>query len=95
MDRSALRPLPERPYIVSERQLREVGKDCLVSFEASCHPASGRRVLPRMAVELRVTRDQVAMDRWRSGLWPRIPSASPLVTENQVRERWFRDQTHK
>ena len=31
-DRAALRPLPEQPYLVAERHLRRVGKDCLVSL---------------------------------------------------------------
>jgi hypothetical protein len=34
-DRAALGPLPERPYVVCDRHIRRVGKDCLVSFEAS------------------------------------------------------------
>ena len=34
-DRAALLPLPDRPYLVTEKHLRRVGKDALVSFEAS------------------------------------------------------------
>ena len=34
-DRAALRPLPDQPYLVTEKHLRRVGKDCLISFEAS------------------------------------------------------------
>ena len=39
-------PLPEQPYLVAERHLRRVGKDCLVSFEATstrCPPAGPGR----------------------------------------------------
>jgi transposase len=35
VDRAALRPLPAVPYLVTERHLRRVGKDALISFEAS------------------------------------------------------------
>ncbi|TAN34269.1 IS21 family transposase, partial [bacterium] len=34
-DRAALGPLPDQPYLVTDKHLRRVGKDCLVSFEAS------------------------------------------------------------
>jgi hypothetical protein len=34
-DRAALRPLPAEPYLVAEKHLRRVGKDCLISFEPS------------------------------------------------------------
>jgi transposase len=32
-DRAALGPLPELPYLVCERHLRRVGRDCLISFD--------------------------------------------------------------
>jgi hypothetical protein len=34
-DRAALWGLPDQPYLVAEKHLRRVGKDCLISFEAS------------------------------------------------------------
>ena len=34
-DRAALTPLPDQPYLVTEKHLRRVGRDCLISFEAS------------------------------------------------------------
>lgn len=34
-DHMALRPLPATPYVVAQRHLRCVGKDCLVAFEAN------------------------------------------------------------
>ncbi len=48
-DRAALSRLPERLYVVCDRPLRLVGKDCLVSFEASVYSravAGGRRRMP-------------------------------------------------
>ncbi|WP_435260503.1 Mu transposase domain-containing protein [Streptomyces sp. 1222.5] len=41
----ALRPLPATPYVVTQRHLRHVGKDCLVAFDANLYsvPARNRR----------------------------------------------------
>jgi hypothetical protein len=36
-DHAALRPLPATPYVVADRHLRRVGKDCLVSYAASLY----------------------------------------------------------
>jgi hypothetical protein len=60
-DRAALRPLPERPYVVSDRHIRAVGKDALVSFEASLYSVPWIAVRPRQRVELRVTPSEVAV----------------------------------
>jgi transposase len=60
-DRAALRSLPARPYIVSDRHLRVVGKDALVSFEASLYSVPWTLVRPRQRVELRITKDEVAI----------------------------------
>jgi hypothetical protein len=43
-DRRALGPLPESDYVVCERHLRNVGKDCLVSFGASLYSVPWRSV---------------------------------------------------
>ena len=60
-DRAALRPLPTTPYLVADRHLRRVGKDALVSFEASLYSVPAKRVRPGQRVELRVTGDLVAI----------------------------------
>ena len=62
-DRAALLPLPERPYLVAERHLRRVGKDCLVSFEASCYSVPAAQVRPGQRVQLQIHSDPVAGDR--------------------------------
>jgi len=56
-DRAALGPLPERPYVVAERHLRRVGKDCLVWFEASLYSVPARRVRPGQRVQLHIGPD--------------------------------------
>jgi transposase len=60
-DRAALRALPAAPYLVADRHLRRVGKDCLVSFEASLYSVPARRVRAGQTVELRVTPALVAI----------------------------------
>ncbi|MFI7640615.1 Mu transposase domain-containing protein [Nonomuraea sp. NPDC049400] len=58
-DHAALAPLPASAYLVAERHLRRVGKDCLVSFEGSLYSVPARRVRAGQRVELRVTGSEV------------------------------------
>jgi hypothetical protein len=53
-DRAALQPLPERPYVVAEKHLRRVGKDCLVAFQASLYSVPARLVRPGQRVQLHI-----------------------------------------
>ncbi len=67
-DHAALGPLPELPYLVCERHLRRVGRDCLVSFEGSSYsvPAragDGRPARAGQRVELRISADTVTIHR--------------------------------
>ncbi len=88
-DRAALQELPERPYVVCERHLRVVGKDALVSFEASLYSVPWTLVLPRQRLELRVTPEQVAI--WSLGAESRL-----LATHARARVRgsWVVDERH-
>ncbi|MET9915340.1 IS21 family transposase [Streptomyces sp. NPDC006476] len=60
-DHMALRPLPPTPYVVAQRHLRHVGKDCLVAFDANLYSVPARRVRPRQLVEIRATKSQVTL----------------------------------
>ncbi|MFE9139680.1 DDE-type integrase/transposase/recombinase, partial [Streptomyces sp. NPDC007355] len=60
-DHMALKPLPETPYLVAERHLRPVGKDCLVAFGGNLYSVPARRVRPRQLVEIRATKSQVML----------------------------------
>jgi hypothetical protein len=60
-DHVALRPLPQVPYIVADRHLRFVGKDCLVAFDASLYSVPARRIRPRQMVEVRATKTEVML----------------------------------
>ena len=88
-DRAALGRIPERPYVVVDRHLRSVGKDCLVSFEASLYSVPWRAVRRRMKVECRVTNDEVA-------IWSLGPSPELLATHRRSRRKgaWVVDRSH-
>ncbi len=88
-DRGALGPVPTRPYLVCERHLRSVGKDCLISFEASLYSVPWRAVRRRMKVELRVSADAVAI--YTVGAAP-----THLATHSRARVRgtWMVDPAH-
>lgn len=60
-DRAALLPLPAYPYVVAERFLRRVGRDCLISFEASWYSVPARQVRAGQRVEVRVEADTVTI----------------------------------
>jgi hypothetical protein len=60
-DRAALAPLPPAPYRVTDRFLRRVGKDCLISFESSRYSIPATEVIAGMTVELRVGPDTVSI----------------------------------
>ncbi|MEU9945816.1 IS21 family transposase [Streptomyces lavendulae] len=60
-DHAALRPLPPTPYLVAERHLRPVGKDCLVAFGGNLYSVPARKVRPRLLVEIRATKSQVML----------------------------------
>jgi hypothetical protein len=65
-DRTALGRLPEHPYVVCERHTRRVGKDALVSFQASHYSVPGPRCGPPAGWSCGSPRP-----RWRSGHWDR------------------------
>ncbi|WP_274919673.1 IS21 family transposase [Streptomyces sp. WZ-12] len=60
-DHVALKPLPPTPYLVAERHLRPVGKDCLVAFGGNLYSVPARRVRPRQLVEIRATKSHVML----------------------------------
>ncbi|MDX2549174.1 Mu transposase domain-containing protein [Streptomyces sp. WI04-05B] len=60
-DHAALKPLPPAPYLVAERHLRPVGKDCLVAFGGNLYSVPARKVRPRQLVEIRATKSQVML----------------------------------
>jgi transposase len=53
-DRAALGTLPAVPYLVADKHLRRVGKDCLISFEASLYSVPARMVRPSQRVSVQI-----------------------------------------
>lgn len=88
-DRAALLALPPSPYLVCDRHLRSVGKDCLLSFEGSLYSVPWRRVKRRMRVELRVTPGEVR-------IYSLGPEPELLSTHGRARARgsWVVDPAH-
>jgi hypothetical protein len=94
-DRAALGSLPERPYLVAERHLRRVGKDCLVSFEASCYSVPARKVRPGQRVQLQIHPDPAAGDRVSISAIG-VDGSGWLATHRRAirRGEWVIDQAH-
>ncbi|MFD9637395.1 IS21 family transposase [Streptomyces violascens] len=91
-DHAALRPLPKQPYLVADRHLRHVGKDCLVAFEASLYSVPARRVRPRQLVEVRVGGDTVSLHL----LAPDLSGSTLLAVHPRAHARgtWVVDESH-
>ena len=60
-DAAALRPIPLVPYVVTDTHLRRVGKDCLISFEASLYSVPAKLVRAGQRVEVRPTASEVTI----------------------------------
>ena len=88
-DRAGLGAVPEQPDVVCDRHLRSVGKDSLVSFDASVYSVPWRAVRRRMRVECRVTHDAVA-------IWSLGPEPVLLATHERSRRKgaWVVDRSH-
>jgi transposase len=91
-DRAALSPLPPEPYLVADKHLRRVGKDCLISFEASFYSVPARRVRAGQQVQLRVGPDTVTIHTLTPG-----PDGQSVLTAHpraQTRGSWVVDASH-
>jgi Integrase core domain len=89
-DRAALTPLPAIPYLVADQHIRRVGKDCLVSFEASLYSVPAARVHAGQYVQLRVTPAVVAIHSL-PGDGGGLLAAHPRATR---RGSWVTDPAH-
>lgn len=101
-DRAALQQLPELPYLVTDRHLRRIGKDCLVSFEASLYSVPARRVRAGQRVEVRASPDTItvhalhALPGSGSGAAEGSPNSTVLAVHARavVRGTWVVDPSH-
>ena len=83
------------PYLVTDRYLRRVGKDCLVSFDASLYSVPARRVRPGQRVELRVDADTVTVHAIAADSTSH-PAGELLATHARSARRgaWIVDRSH-
>ena len=90
VDRAALLPLPDQPYLVTDKHLRRVGKDALVSFEASFYSVPARQVRAGQRVQLQVDGEAVTIRAVGS------EGAGWLATHPRAHQRgaWIVDESH-
>lgn len=95
-DHGALRTLPATPYLVADRHLRRVGKDCLVSFGASLYSTPARRVRPGKTVEVRVTPATVTIHSLTPVAGAEPAGSTLLAVHRRATQRgsWVVDQRH-
>ena len=95
VDRAGLAPLPTRPYLVADKHLRRVGKDCLVSFEASFYSVPARAVRSGQRVQLQIHPDPAAGDQVMITALPG-DGGGWLTTHPRATKRgsWVVDATH-
>lgn len=101
LDRAALTPLPELPYLVTDRHLRRVGKDCLISFEASLYSVPARRVRAGQSVEVRASPDTLTVHALPGQFGPSGPGGAAATStvlavhaRSAVRGAWVIDPAH-
>ncbi|MGW2206978.1 Mu transposase domain-containing protein [Streptomyces sp. NPDC001774] len=87
-DHVVLRPLPQSPYVVTQRHLRHVGKDCLVAFDANLCSVPARKVRPRQLVEVRATKSQAQVEVGRRPLsvYDELTGTRPFTTNATTKE---------
>src|SRR5215203_2404901 len=93
-DRAALRGLPNQPYLVAEKHLRRVGKDCLVCFQASSYSVPARQIEPGQRVQLQIHPDP-AGDRVAIHALA-VDGGGWLATHHRATRRgeWMIDRSH-
>ncbi|MDG4764333.1 hypothetical protein O7632_09480 [Solwaraspora sp. WMMD406] len=91
-DHAALRPVPARAYVVADRHLRHVGKDCLVAYAGNLYSVPARRVRHRQLVEVRATAATITIHATAPGL----DGTSLLATHQRAVGRGARvvDEAH-
>ena len=99
-DRAALQPLPALPYLVTDRHLRRVGKDCLISFEASFNSVPARRVRAGQHIEVRASPDTITLHALphnsssAAAAGQQKPALLAAHARATVRGSWVVDPTH-
>jgi transposase len=77
-DHAALRSIPAKAYVVADRHLRHVGKDCLVAYAGNLYSVPARRVRHRQLVEVRATAATITIHATVAG-----PDGGTLLATHQ------------
>jgi transposase len=93
-DRRALGALPAVPYLVADRCLRRVGKDCLVSFEASLYSVPAARIRAGQRIEVRAGVDTITLHALPSDTAPEQSSVLAVHPRATRRGSWIVDEAH-
>jgi transposase len=93
-DRRALRALPTLPYLVTDRYLRRVGKDCLVSFEASLYSVPAARIRAGQRVEVRAGADTITIHTLPHDTAPDQSTVLAVHPRATRRGSWIVDESH-
>lgn len=93
-DRGALSPLPDQPYLVTDKHLRRVGKDALVSFEASFYSVPARQIRAGQRVQLQVDGQIVTIHALPGEAGPDGTSWLATHTRAARRGSWVVDPSH-
>jgi transposase len=93
-DRAGLRELPAVPYLVTDRHLRRVGKDCLVSFQASLYSVPATKVRAGQRVEIRAGVDTITVHTLPPDTLPDQSSVLTVHARAARRGSWVVDPTH-
>jgi len=93
-DRRALGALPAVPYLVTDRCLRRVGKDCLVSFEASLYSVPAARIRAGQRVEVRAGVDTITIHTLAHDTAPDTSNVLAVHARATRRGSWVVDESH-
>jgi hypothetical protein len=93
-DRHALVALPAVPYLVTDRCLRRVGKDCLVSFEASLYSVPAVRIRAGQRVEIRAGVDTITIHTLAHDTPPDESTVLAVHPRATRRGSWIVDESH-
>ena len=90
VEHAALTRLPQVPYLVAEQHLRRVGKDCLISFEASLYSLPARSIRAGQRVAVRASVDTLTITALP------VDGGGLLAVHPRARQRgqWVVDQAH-
>lgn len=95
-DQAGLGPVPPVPYVVADQHLRRVGKDALISFEASYYSVPARAVRAGQKVAVRAADETISIHALAAEPGAATAGGQLLATHPRARLHgsWVVDPTH-